>query len=66
MSGGVYEIRFPNGALEVGASTAHPPPEIGDILRRRGMLWKVVGRTRDEPFVVRVEPAYERRKVARS
>jgi hypothetical protein len=46
------------------AFTQQPPPEIGETLRRRGQLWRVVSKTFDEPFIVRVEPAPDRGKAA--
>ena len=66
MPGRLYEIRFPNGDFEMSASRQHPPPAVGDVIDRRGTLWKVVSRTFDEPFVVRVEPVPDRGKATRS
>jgi hypothetical protein len=56
--GRLYEIRFPDGAFEVDASLQHPPPAVGDTIRRKGRVWKVVSATTDgAPVVVKVEPA---------
>jgi hypothetical protein len=56
--GRLYEIRFPDGAFEVDASLQHPPPAVGDTIRRKGKVWKVVSATSDRaPVVVRVELA---------
>jgi len=65
MPGRLFEIRYPNGDFEMDAFTQRPPPEIGEMLRRRGQLWRVVSRTLDEPFVVRVEPVPDRGNAAR-
>ena len=66
MPGRLFEIRFPNGDFEMDAFTQQAPPAIGETLRRRGKLWRVVSKTLEEPFVVRVEPVPDRGKVARS
>jgi hypothetical protein len=65
MPGRLFEIRYPNGDFEMDASRQHAPPAVGDILERRGRRWIVVTRTAEEPFVVRVEPADERRRAPR-
>ena len=57
MPGRLFEIRYPNGDFEMSAFTEQRPPEIGETLRRRGKLWRVVSKTNYEPFVLRVEPA---------
>jgi len=62
--GRLFEIRYPNGDFEMDAFTQQPPPEIGETLRRRGQLWRVVSKTFDEPFIVRVEPVPDRGKAA--
>ena len=64
MPGRLFEIRYPNGDFEMDAFTQQPPPEIGETLRRRGQLWRVVSKTFDEPFIVRVEPVPDRGKAA--
>ena len=64
MPGRLFEIRYPNGDFEMDAFTQQPPPEIGETLRRRGQLWRVVSKTFDEPFIVRVEPVSDRGKAA--
>ena len=66
MPGRLFEIRYPNGDFEMSAFTQQRPPEIGETLRRRGKLWRVVSKTNDEPFVMRVEPVPDRRNAARS
>jgi hypothetical protein len=66
MPGRLYEIRFPNGDFEMDAFTEKPPPEIGETLHRRGEQWKVVSKTAEEPFVVRVERVPDRGRVSRS
>jgi hypothetical protein len=58
MSGGLYEIRFPNGEFEIAYTQKHPP-DIGDTLQRRGELWRVVSKTIKAPLALRVEPAEE-------
>jgi hypothetical protein len=64
MPGRLFEIRYPNGDFEMDALTQQPPPEIGETLRRRGQLWRVVSKTFDEPFIVRVEPVPDRGNAA--
>ena len=59
MPGRLFEIRYPNGDFEMNAFTQKPPPKIGETLRRRGKLWRVVSKTTYEPFVVQVEPVPE-------
>jgi len=54
MPGRSFEIRFPDGTFEIGASNEHPPPEIGDTIRRRGKLWRVTARRDGMPVLVRV------------
>ncbi len=66
MPGCLFEIRYPNGDFEMSAFTQQRPPEIGETLRRRGKLWKVVSKTNHEPFVMRVEPLPDRGKADRS
>jgi hypothetical protein len=66
MPGRLFEIRYPNGDFEMSAFTQQRPPEIGETLRRRGKLWRVVSKTNYEPFVMRVEPVPDRGNAARS
>jgi len=54
MPGRSFEIRFPDGTFEIGASNEHPPPEIGDTIRRRGELWRVTARRNGALVIVRV------------
>jgi hypothetical protein len=54
MPGRSFEIRFPDGTFEIDASNAHPPPEIGDTIRRSGKLWRVTARSDGMPVIVRV------------
>jgi hypothetical protein len=65
MPGSVFEIRYPNGDFEMAASRQLPRPVVGDTLRRKGQLWKVVSATHQEPWVLRVEPADDRRRSPR-
>jgi hypothetical protein len=66
MPGRLFEIRYPDGDFEIDAFTQQPPPSIGETLRRRGKLWRVVSKTTYEPFVMRVEPVPDRGKAAGS
>jgi hypothetical protein len=54
MPGRSFVVRFPNGTFEIDASNAHPPPEVGDTIRRSGKLWRVIARSDDMPVIVRV------------
>jgi hypothetical protein len=65
MPGSLFEIRYPDGDFEMDAFTQQPPPQIGETLRRRGKLWRVVSKTTYEPFVVQVEPVPDQGKAAR-
>ena len=56
MPGRLFEIRYPNGDFELDAFSQRPPPAIGETIRRRGNLWKVVSRKDGQPVVIRVEP----------
>jgi hypothetical protein len=51
-----YEIRFPDGTFEVHVSQ-RPPPEVGDMIRRNGKVWRVKARRDDKPFRPWVEVA---------
>jgi hypothetical protein len=66
MPGRLFEIRYPNGDYEMDAFTQQAPPDVGETLRRRGRLWRVVSRTTYEPFVVQVQPVPERGNPPRS
>ena len=57
MPGRSYEIVYPNGDFEIDASWQHPPPAVGDTLRRKGKLWRVIATTDGKPVIVRVELA---------
>ncbi len=56
MPGRSFEIRFPDGTFEVDANNQHPPPKVGDTIRRVGQLWRVIDRRDGTPVVVRVAP----------
>jgi hypothetical protein len=60
MPGRSFEIVYPNGDFEIAASRQHPPPAVGDTIRRRGKLWKVTATTDGKPVIVRVELVEER------
>jgi hypothetical protein len=55
MPGRSFEIVYPNGDFEIDASRQHPPPAVGDTIRRQGKLWKVTARMEGKPVIVRVE-----------
>ena len=59
MPGRAFEIRFPNGDYEIDASGQHPPPNVGDVIRRNGELWRVMARSDDKPIRLWVEAAEE-------
>ena len=54
MQGRSFVVRFPNGTFEIDASNEHPPPRVGDTIRRKGKLWRVASRSDDRPVIVRV------------
>ncbi len=54
MPGRSFVVHFPNGTFEIDASNAHPPPEVGDMIRRGGKLWRVTARSDGMPVIVRV------------
>ena len=54
MLGRSFVVRFPDGTFEIHASNEHPPPELGDTLRRSGKSGRVIFRTEGRPVVVRV------------
>jgi hypothetical protein len=60
MPGRSFEIVYPNGSFEIDASGQHPPPAVGDVIRRRGKLWRVTATTDGKPVIVRVELVEER------
>jgi hypothetical protein len=60
MPGRSFEIIYPNGDFEINASRQHPPPAVGDTIRRQGKLWRVTARTDGKPVIVRVELVEER------
>jgi hypothetical protein len=64
--GTLFEIRYPDGDFEMDAFSQLPPPAVGQTIRRRGRLWKIVSRTEGRPVVVRVELADGRGPSARS
>jgi len=66
MPGRSFVVRFPDGTFEVDASSAHPPPEVGDTIRRSGKLWKVTARSDDMPVIVRVALVAKPAKVSAS
>jgi hypothetical protein len=55
MPGRSFVVRFPDGTFEIDASNAHPPPEVGDTIRRSGKLWRVTATTDGKPVIVRVK-----------
>jgi hypothetical protein len=57
MPGRAFEIRFPNGDYEIDASGQQPPPNVGDVIRRNGELWRVKARSDDKPIRLWVEVA---------
>ena len=57
MPGRSYQIVYPNGNFEIDASGQHPPPSVGDTIRRQGKLWRVTASTDGKPVIVRVELA---------
>jgi hypothetical protein len=59
MPGRSFEVIYPSGDFEIDASRQHPPPKVGDTIRRKGKLWRVTATTDGKPVVVRVEPAEE-------
>jgi hypothetical protein len=54
MPGRSFVVHFPNGTFEIDASNQHPPPQVGDTIRRSGKLWRVTSRSDDKPVIVRV------------
>jgi hypothetical protein len=60
MPGRSFEIVYPNGDFEIDASRQHPPPAVGDTIRRQGRLWRVTATTDGKPVIVRVELVEER------
>jgi hypothetical protein len=54
MPGRSFAVYFPNGTFEIDASNEHPPPEVGETIRRSGKLWRVTSRSDAEPVIVRV------------
>jgi hypothetical protein len=50
-----FVIRFPDGDFEYDL-TRNDYPEVGDVLRRRGSLWSVIGIEGDVQFTVHVAP----------
>jgi hypothetical protein len=58
LPGTFFEIRYPNGDFEIDGASQSPPPLVGEMIRRRGKLWRVTGRFKRGTLpVVRVEPA---------
>jgi hypothetical protein len=55
MPGRSFEIVYPNGDYEIDASGQHPPPTVGDTIRRQGKLWRVTATTDGKPVMVRVK-----------
>jgi hypothetical protein len=60
MPGRSFEIVYPNGDFEIDASGQHPPPTVGDTIRRHGKQWRVTATTDGKPVIVRVELVEER------
>jgi hypothetical protein len=60
MPGRSFEIIYPNGHFEIDASGQHPPPAVGDTIRRQGKIWRVTATTDGRPVIVRVELLEER------
>jgi len=60
MPGRAFQIVYPNGDFEIDVSGQHPPPAVGDTIRRNGKQWKVKAAVGAQPIVVRVEAAPER------
>jgi hypothetical protein len=58
MAARAFVIRFPNGDFEYDV-TGRAIPSVGETLRRRGMLWRVIRRARNSVLEVHVEPAEE-------
>ena len=54
-----FEIRFPDGSFEIDASGQHPPPGVGEKIRRSGRKWRVIARTDGQPVILDVEDAEE-------
>lgn len=55
MPGRSFEIVYPNGDYEIDASGQHPPPAVGDTIRRQGKLWRVTAIKDGKPVIVRVK-----------
>ena len=64
MPGRSFEIIYPNGDFEIDASGQHPPPTVGETIRRQGKEWRVTASTDGKPVIVRVELVEERAKDA--
>jgi hypothetical protein len=58
MAARAFVIRFPNGDFEYAVSR-RATPSVGDTLRRRGLLWRVIRQVRNSVLEVHVEPAEE-------
>jgi hypothetical protein len=48
-----FVIRFPDGDFEYDMRRA-VAPRVGETIRKKGLLWKVMRVTRDEPVIVHV------------
>ena len=66
MPGRSFEVRFPDGTFELDASNEHPPPEVGDTIRRHGKLWRVTARRDGALVIVRVALAEKSAKSSSS
>jgi hypothetical protein len=62
MPGRSFAIHYPDGRYEVDAFSQHPPPAVGETLRRLGKTWRVMARTDGPPVVIRVELVREQRE----
>jgi hypothetical protein len=62
MPGRSFAIHYPGGRYEVDAFSQHPPPAVGERIRRAGKTWKVTARTNGPPVVIRVELVNEEQR----